>query len=350
MRLAQQTPGLFAIGAMLMSALIILVAVVFVVLIIILCLWYQKKRENFVVENSTALRKLREINAKYVFYRVPNFNMVHSYDNKHFFQDISTEDFLIYELEFKKNKVREAMADAAENKKKWKIYQDEVKEQCQFAAFDFPDPSTISSKIDRWLIRYWKTKRFHKLCDIEERRFHSAQHYPITELKINVTLHSTDMRGRIWGNKTRQFREDEITKLIERLERKHDGRFLDTQIWNALCRVERGKVTNKVRFAVYRRDGNRCRKCGSPYNLEVDHIYPISKGGKSTFNNLQTLCHWCNVSKSNFVEPSAVNKNRTSNNSVKKCPNCGVALVKRQGSYGVFYGCPNYPKCRYTSK
>ena len=32
------------------------------------------------------------------------------------------------------------------------------------------------------------------------------------------------------------------------------------------------------------------------------------------------------------------------------CPKCGGALVKRTGKYGSFYGCSNYPKCRFTTK
>ena len=32
------------------------------------------------------------------------------------------------------------------------------------------------------------------------------------------------------------------------------------------------------------------------------------------------------------------------------CPKCGGNLVLRNGKYGSFYGCSNYPKCRYTVK
>lgn len=31
-----------------------------------------------------------------------------------------------------------------------------------------------------------------------------------------------------------------------------------------------------------------------------------------------------------------------------KCPRCGGNLVLRNGKYGAFYGCSNYPKCRFT--
>lgn len=30
------------------------------------------------------------------------------------------------------------------------------------------------------------------------------------------------------------------------------------------------------------------------------------------------------------------------------CPLCGAELVKRYGKYGMFYGCSNFPDCRYT--
>ena len=31
------------------------------------------------------------------------------------------------------------------------------------------------------------------------------------------------------------------------------------------------------------------------------------------------------------------------------CPLCGCRLIKKQGRYGYFMGCSNYPKCRFTS-
>lgn len=32
------------------------------------------------------------------------------------------------------------------------------------------------------------------------------------------------------------------------------------------------------------------------------------------------------------------------------CPRCGGQLVERNGRYGRFYGCSNYPRCTYTAK
>lgn len=88
--------------------------------------------------------------------------------------------------------------------------------------------------------------------------------------------------------------------MIKRLNNKNRDFYNDKGIWDSLCRVERGKVSNKMRFSIYKRDGYRCRICGRTEKhdyLEIDHIKPIAKGGKSTYDNLQTLCRRCNKNK-----------------------------------------------------
>jgi 5-methylcytosine-specific restriction endonuclease McrA len=40
-----------------------------------------------------------------------------------------------------------------------------------------------------------------------------------------------------------------------------------------------------------------CAYCGSPHNLTMDHVVPISKGGKTTIDNVIPACSSCNSSK-----------------------------------------------------
>lgn len=65
--------------------------------------------------------------------------------------------------------------------------------------------------------------------------------------------------------------------------------------------AERAKMTPDMRYEVIRRDAYRCRACGSSVAsgavLHVDHIKPVSKGGKTEMGNLQTLCGVCNFGK-----------------------------------------------------
>ena len=56
----------------------------------------------------------------------------------------------------------------------------------------------------------------------------------------------------------------------------------------------------KLRHQILVRDGYRCRECGKSnkeVSLDVDHIYPWSKGGPTSEENLWTLCTDCNNAK-----------------------------------------------------
>lgn len=64
--------------------------------------------------------------------------------------------------------------------------------------------------------------------------------------------------------------------------------------------MAKAKISLAKRIRIFERDGNRCRRCGrtSPETrLELDHIVPLSRGGTSSEDNLQTLCVDCNKLK-----------------------------------------------------
>ncbi|MCL2014812.1 MAG: HNH endonuclease [Defluviitaleaceae bacterium] len=66
-------------------------------------------------------------------------------------------------------------------------------------------------------------------------------------------------------------------------------------------KYQRTLMTNSLRYDILERDGYKCKICGSTAKdgakLEVDHIIPIAKGGKTIKENLQTLCEICNSGK-----------------------------------------------------
>lgn len=70
--------------------------------------------------------------------------------------------------------------------------------------------------------------------------------------------------------------------------------------------AEHAKVTRAMRYDVLRRDNFHCVRCGrgkeDGVKLHVDHIVPVSRGGKSVMSNLQTLCEDCNCGKGNRYE------------------------------------------------
>jgi 5-methylcytosine-specific restriction endonuclease McrA len=68
-------------------------------------------------------------------------------------------------------------------------------------------------------------------------------------------------------------------------------------------RLANRRVPDSMRAAVLVRDGGRCRKCRRAINLEIDHIVPFSKGGKTEESNLQALCRRCNRARSRKLVP-----------------------------------------------
>ena len=60
----------------------------------------------------------------------------------------------------------------------------------------------------------------------------------------------------------------------------------------------------KLRFEIFKRDRFTCQYCGrkSPnVSLQIDHIYPRSKGGNNNEENLRTACSDCNNGKRDFL-------------------------------------------------
>lgn len=66
--------------------------------------------------------------------------------------------------------------------------------------------------------------------------------------------------------------------------------------WEAA--MARSGLTPELRRRVIRRDGGLCRYCGNkPFQIEIDHVYPVVNGGLSTIENLVTACRTCNQKK-----------------------------------------------------
>ena len=56
-------------------------------------------------------------------------------------------------------------------------------------------------------------------------------------------------------------------------------------------------ITEELRNEIYARDNYKCRSCGASDSLSIDHIIAFSKGGKTVYENLQTICFPCNLKK-----------------------------------------------------
>jgi DNA-directed RNA polymerase subunit M/transcription elongation factor TFIIS len=69
------------------------------------------------------------------------------------------------------------------------------------------------------------------------------------------------------------------------------------------------------------------------------------------YNKLLSMNIYNKENRKSHVE--AIHKKVAEKNSKVKsdtCPKCGGNLVLRNGKYGQFKGCSNYPKCRFIAK
>lgn len=93
--------------------------------------------------------------------------------------------------------------------------------------------------------------------------------------------------------------EETIEMLIE---------YMDEQVqYKNSAKAQRSLMTKKLREFIKKRDNYTCQCCGASTAqqdlllLEVDHKTPVSKGGLSVEENLETLCWKCNRTKSNKI-------------------------------------------------
>ncbi len=63
---------------------------------------------------------------------------------------------------------------------------------------------------------------------------------------------------------------------------------------------QRAPIPSALRQRIYARDGATCRYCGRRgrgVRLELDHVFPVARGGRDEIGNLVTSCRECNRAK-----------------------------------------------------
>ncbi len=73
-----------------------------------------------------------------------------------------------------------------------------------------------------------------------------------------------------------------------------------------MYRTLRIQILNEVRQYILERDVSQRQSCGKTAqqaSLQVDHIFPLAKGGVNDLSNLHTLCQSCNLAKSDRLDP-----------------------------------------------
>lgn len=232
---------------------------------------------------SKNYKKLEELNNKYDFKEIKKTKRniyEREYSNKSY-DRARAKSIILYQLENNEDSIREFILDAYRNKKMYDKY---------IAEFEQLNEKTDNVEIEKI---GFKENKFNKL----ERKI--INQYKISDkiykISIKVTVeYISPYNKENRASKSRVVEYQELCDLY--MEWRNGKKYAETS------KRERSYMSDDLRFDVLKRDNYKCKICGiaskDGAKLHVDHIVPVSKGGKTTLSNLQTLCDRCNKGKS----------------------------------------------------
>lgn len=152
--------------------------------------------------------------------------------------------------------------------------------------------NNISDSIPKLIMYFSKSTVIHKL-GFEQYDF-SDLYFPVYTFKYVSAGGNSSTKCDIKLN------VDNLEKLIFYLN--------DLIKFRKSVQGQRALMTSSLREKIKSRDNFSCKKCTLSINdeknllLEIDHIIPLSKGGITSEDNLQTLCWRCNRTKGSKIE------------------------------------------------
>lgn len=252
-----------------------------------------RKYVDFINEHSLAIRAIKELNSKYQF--SPFYPLIYKnrYDSTVNFENVSCKDYLIYQFHLDTLGVRRIIKNRNNNISKEIDYKSKV----DLAKDKLGNFGVSIEDLNEEKLRNIESIVFNDLIEKVNTDFYAEVHLYLTRGRIHIVV----------DEKKELFDLNEIIDVLKSIDssKVKDGRrFYSREVWKSIERVERAKVSNELRQEIFERDGYTCVNCGSTEKelLEIDHIKPISKGGKTEPDNLQTLCHDCNIRKGNNID------------------------------------------------
>lgn len=259
---------------------LLLVAVLAIIPITILIEDRWKKQKKMVRENSTRIAILNQLNKQFPFHSLSQYYVVNKKCHSKSNYDKVNFDSVFYE--YVKNHSQECqfvfeMAD--ENAGRYSHYKREVKSI----------PSTSRKIVENCGV---SERNFLR---IEKEIFDGKVQKPIITVCYKVTKSYVSPRGRNSYYESRLYNKEMFFKTLEKVNK--------NIVATDNKQKERSKMSDSLRYDIMKRDGFRCCICGISVDkdpeivLHVDHIFPVSKGGKTEPSNLRTLCSRCNLGK-----------------------------------------------------
>lgn len=264
----------------------------FLALIIFLIVKYRDRIKNIYFEhytqklrdNSKLYVNIQDINAKYKLDELKDFIDYYSMRNKRDLDDSNIDEYLMMTINNKSDEL-------VKYKKKY----DYLKQEYNLYLQEY---ETLKKYIDDEEAKKLKMP-IKKYYEYHEKLYNDEKIKRNYRFQVVIYINYKSDKGKVKKSIYKTYKPDEFLKV----KNEYDNLKRENKLYEISGRIERRKMTNSMRYDVLKRDNYRCIICGKGrydgVKLEVDHIVPVSKGGKTEISNLQTLCDRCNSGKSN---------------------------------------------------
>lgn len=263
--------------------------IIIIILEIILVIWVLlrgAKIKKIVLSNSDRIQTLLELNDTIQFRTIKSKYSYHqSCNSKRQLDHLNMDDYLITLIDSDETYFKNIIDSISFNQDSYNSYIAQTEAIESTAVDDYNQSFGFNL---RTYLNYEKRLFKRKL---------------LCKPQLDITVHCkctyTSPKGRnyYWKEKTYNFIE--LKRFFDHtIELKKLRQTRQYQI-----QLERAKMTDSLRYDMLKRDNFRCQICGATaqddgVKLHVDHIVPVSKGGRTIPSNLRTLCDRCNMGKS----------------------------------------------------
>lgn len=253
---------------------------------IIGALWENSRKKTTVVEaNSEKIRLIRELNASTKFDLIFDRHSTKVCKSKPEYDRTDLWMVFLQYVDENKTDLRNMLEGARNNYYELSAYEDE-----------YSRIMDLSTNTDfRKVYPYFES--------VEKRICNREKLTATASFVIDVQKTYSSPGGNNSYSDRRVYSMGDLEKAFNEIDQK--------RITKQIYQNERASMTESLRYDILKRDGFRCVICGASavdgVKLHVDHIRPVSKGGKTVASNLRTLCQRCNLGKSDKYDEDGLN-------------------------------------------
>ncbi|MDO5332148.1 MAG: HNH endonuclease [Bacillota bacterium] len=261
----------------------ILIVILAILIPLIVIAAIDVKRENTVLKNSRVLKEIKDLNEQYkdLFDGTLRYNYYFSLDcdNLNQFKARNRDKSLYMISELNRFEFLQIDRKVKSNNKYYSKY---------LKCIDRIDDFLTRNECELLKVKY------SNASEIEHKHFDKEKLITCTTPLVTIEVEYVSPAGQSRHKKSYSYTWENVLQQIKIIDDKENRKNSKE--------YQRSIMSSSLRYDVLNRDNFRCTICGRTardgVKLVIDHIVPVSKGGKTTMSNLRVLCEECNLGKS----------------------------------------------------